>query len=94
MTENTQEAGKRMARVIAKAWADEGFKKRLISDPAAVLSGEGITVPEGIDLRIIEDKPGQKTIVLPPVPDDAAGMEDLEERTEAMVFLPLLPYSP
>lgn len=94
MTENSKEAGKGMARVIAKAWTDEGFKKRLMSDPTAVLSEEGVMVPEGIDLRIIEDEPGRKTMVLPPAPNDAAGIEDLEERFEATFFWPFNPSQP
>jgi hypothetical protein len=31
--------------VVAKAWADEAFKARLVSDPAAVLKAEGLALP-------------------------------------------------
>lgn len=30
-------------KIVAKAWTDEAFKQRLLSDPAAVLKEEGVT---------------------------------------------------
>ena len=32
---------KQMAKIIAKAWADDEYKQRFISDPAAMLREEG-----------------------------------------------------
>ena len=32
---NQEEQGKKMSQLIAKCWADEGFKQKLLADPAA-----------------------------------------------------------
>ncbi len=82
------DSGKKWMRVVAKAWADEEFKHRLKEDPAAVLAEEGIEMPGGVKLRVIEDTPGVRTLILPPAPDAAGGTEDLEERLAAMMFPP------
>ena len=34
-----------MAKVIAKAWTDPAYKKRLLKEPAKVLTAEGVKVP-------------------------------------------------
>lgn len=36
------EQARKYRQVVAKAWADEAFKQRLIADPRAVLSEAGI----------------------------------------------------
>ena len=85
MTERNEQQ-KQMARVIAKAWADEGYKKRLLANPATVLKEEGVTVPEGVSVRVVENGPAQWTIVLPARPEDAGGVENLEERLAAAAY--------
>lgn len=65
-----------MARIIAKAWADDGFKSRLIADPAAVLGEEGIHLPEGMTMRVMEDTPETTTLVIPPKPSDGEISEE------------------
>jgi hypothetical protein len=52
-------------RIIAKAWADDGFKAQLLADPAAVAAAEGIAVPAGVKIVVHENKPGELHIVLP-----------------------------
>ena len=54
--------------LVAQAWSDESLKERLISDPAAVLAEYGIDVPEGIELRVVEDTDEVCHLVLPPSP--------------------------
>ena len=36
---------KHWSKVVEKAWHDEGFKKRLLSNPAAVLKAERYRTP-------------------------------------------------
>ena len=74
---------KKLARVIAKAWVDEDYKKRLFAEPAAVLKAEGIEVPKGTKLRVIEDAPGEQTIVVPPAPSGVGEIDDVESRLAA-----------
>jgi hypothetical protein len=44
---NRQEQSKKMQQIIAKAWMDEGFKKRLLDNPAATLKEQGVEIPAG-----------------------------------------------
>jgi len=54
-----------IGRIIAKAWADEAFKARLIADPVATLRPEGVVVPEGVTVSVLEDSPTHRHLVLP-----------------------------
>lgn len=44
-------------QLIAKAWVDEGFKQRLLSDPVATMKAAGIDVPAGVTFNAVEDTP-------------------------------------
>jgi nitrile hydratase alpha subunit len=55
MSELGSDPSNRIAQVVARAWLDPVFKNRLIHDPALVLREYGIDVPEGVELRVVED---------------------------------------
>jgi hypothetical protein len=79
---------KKWAVCVAKAWADEDYKQRLLSDPTAVLKEEGVNVPETLDVRVVENTKNLVHMVLPLAPDSEAGaIEDVEERLAAMSCL-------
>jgi hypothetical protein len=65
------QAMKKWGRVVAKAWADDKFKQRLLKDPAGVLKEHGMEVPKGITVRAIENSKGVHHIVLPAKPEGA-----------------------
>jgi addiction module HigA family antidote len=74
------------ARIVAKAWADESYKKRLLADPGAVAAEEGLAVPPGMVLKMVESAKKQAWLVLPPKPaEDEA--EELEARLAATAWL-------
>ncbi len=50
-----EEQVRNIHKVIAKAWTDDGFKVRLLSDPATLLKEEGVEIPPGVEVRIVED---------------------------------------
>jgi broad-specificity NMP kinase len=53
-------------RLVARAWADEDFRERLKADPRAVVAEEiGITVPESIDIQVLEETPERAYLVIP-----------------------------
>ncbi len=54
-----------LGQVVAKALQDEAFKARLIADPAATLAGEGVTLPEGTSVKVVEDTETVRHLVLP-----------------------------
>lgn len=80
---NKEEHSKAISRIVAKCWMDDSFKKRFVEDPAAVLKDEGITVPDGVKIRVLEDTSDQRSIILPAKPDDLGQIEELEDRLAA-----------
>ena len=74
MQEETKEHRRKMAKVIAKAWSDESFKEKLLSEPRAVLEAHGITVPPGLEVKVVEQTDKLMYIVLPFKPADSEGV--------------------
>ena len=74
MSENDAEFGK----IIAKAWRDPVFKAELIANPVAALKAEGIDVPAGMAVTVVENTDKQFHLVLPPKPNDELSEEDLD----------------
>jgi len=68
MEETREEQGKKYAKLVAKAWSDEAFKERLLSDSRAVLEAEGISVPPGVDVKVLEQTDTQLFVVIPKMP--------------------------
>lgn len=66
-------------KVVAKAWADEEYKARLLKEPAAVLRAEGLALPAGRAVRVVESAPGETLLVLPQ-PSASVGPDAEEER--------------
>ena len=53
-------------RILAKAAADDEFRARLTDDPKAVIAREfGINLPERFDIRVHENTPTTRHLVLP-----------------------------
>jgi hypothetical protein len=59
-----------LGRVIARTWTDEAFKKELLADPVRVLAANGVTVPAGINVKVLEDSHTVNYLVLPTKPAD------------------------
>ncbi|MEC4593962.1 MULTISPECIES: NHLP leader peptide family RiPP precursor [Nitrospirillum] len=72
-------------KIIAKAWADEGYKARLLANPAAVLTAEGVDLPAGITFRVVEDTAAVQTLVLPARPADLSD-DDLDRAAGGLCF--------
>ena len=70
---------KQYGQGVAKAWADDDFKQRLLADPAAVLQAEGIAVPQGVELRAVENTDKVMYFMLPPKPGDELSDEQLDQ---------------
>ena len=59
------------AQLIARAWQDESFKQALLSNPKAAVEKEfEITIPEGSELKVLEEEADTFYIVLPSSADD------------------------
>lgn len=68
-------------QLIEKASADSAFRRRLLEDPkSAVADFLGVALPPAMNITVLEEKPGQHYLVLPPAPPklDALPLDDLE----------------
>lgn len=67
-------------QVIAKAWQDNAFKEQLKENPVAVLRDQGIDIPPGIQLRVLEDSESVVHLTLPTrPPEQELSDEDLDK---------------
>ena len=67
-------------RVVARALADPTFRQALIADPrSAILQELGGTLPEGLEIHVVEETPTKAFLVLPAL----AAQSDGDELTEA-----------
>ncbi len=70
--------------LIVKALEDDAFKQELLDNPKAVLEREsGQNIPEGLEVKIIEEEANTITLLLPkkyeaPQPTDELSDEALE----------------
>lgn len=65
------------SQLIAKAWQDETFKQELITNPKAVFAKEmGQTLPENIEIRVLEETPTTFYIVVPKNPEVSEELSD------------------
>jgi len=82
MSENDTAFGK----IIAKAWRDPAFKAELIANPAAALKAEGLDVPDGVTVNVVENTDKLFHLVLPPVPTDELADEQLGSAAGGMCY--------
>ncbi|HEX2076915.1 MAG TPA: NHLP leader peptide family RiPP precursor [Longimicrobium sp.] len=58
-----------VAEVVDRATFDPAFRQQLLSAPAATLQGAGIEVPDGLEVRVVENTGRVRHIVLPQKPE-------------------------
>jgi hypothetical protein len=68
-------------QIVGRAWADEGFKRRLLADPAAALQEHGLTPPAGVRVVVLDraDEAPAGDGVLRLVLPDKPSAEELSE---------------
>ncbi len=58
-----------LEQLLSRAGEDPDFRTRLLADPEGTLKDEyGFKVPEGMELKVIEDSRSTSHLVLPPNP--------------------------
>ncbi len=60
------EQDKKMGELIAKAWNDEAFMQRLLTEATTVFKEQGIPVPEGVTIKAVANTPTLYHFVIPP----------------------------
>ncbi|MBP2229599.1 hypothetical protein J2847_002898 [Azospirillum agricola] len=59
-----------LTSILAKSQTDPSFRERLLADPAATLAAEGMAVPPGLTVAVVEDTATKTHLVLPPATPD------------------------
>ncbi len=77
---------KAYGKLVAKAWSDDEFKAELLSDPMRVFKENSIEVPEGIEVRMVENTAYTMHFILPPEPSDELTDEQLERVDGGTMF--------
>ena len=57
-----------LASLFAACWKDEALKARLMSAPKAVLAEHGMDVPDGMDVKVVENADNCVHITMPAPP--------------------------
>ena len=65
-----------LAQLFAACWKDEALKARFMADPKAVLAEYDMPVPDGMDVKVVENADDCVHITLPAPP---AGDHDLSD---------------
>jgi hypothetical protein len=86
MNNSTNANDEKWSQLIAKCWMDPQFQARLVREPQAVLAEAGITVPKGVNVKVIADTATQRTIVIPPAPAAGAVQDPLQSRKAAAML--------
>jgi hypothetical protein len=55
-------------QLIARCWEDEAFKRRLKADPLGTLRRAGISIPNGMTVKVLEDSEQVMHLVIPAKP--------------------------
>ena len=72
------------SQIVARAWCDEGFMKRLLSDPRSVLAEHDLEVPPGTEVEVVlgtavkvDDTDTVRRFILPASPSHELMEEEL-----------------
>ena len=62
-----------LASLFAACWKDEALKARFMADPKAVLAEYGMDVPDGMDVKVVENADNCVHITMPAPPSRLDG---------------------
>lgn len=69
---------KKIGEILIKCWEDENHKQKLLADANAVLEKEGIPIPVGVSIKVLENTATIKHYVLPSAPKKELSDADLD----------------
>jgi len=72
------ELQKKWMQLVARAWADDALKRRLVADPVPLLREHGIEVPAGTEVHVVEPSDRLLYLLLPPAPTRGAELTSNE----------------
>ena len=72
------EQNNQLAALFAACWRDEALKARFMDDPKAVLAEYGMEVPDGMDVKVVENADNCVHITMPAPPSGDGDLSDDE----------------
>ena len=57
-----------LAELFAACWKDDALKQRFMNDPKAVLAEYDMPVPDGMDVKVVENSDNTVHITMPMAP--------------------------
>ena len=79
MPQKREEFQKAWGKIVAKAWSDPAFKKRLIENPNEILKANGIEISSGVHVVVKENTKDTFHLCLPEKPVGELSEEKLRE---------------
>ncbi len=79
MVTQQEDFPKKWAKVVAKAWSDPAFKKKLLEHPEATLAAEGLSAPKGVHVEVHENTHKVVHLHLPTKPERALSEDKLHK---------------
>ena len=79
-------------QLTARAVTDPAYKARLVAEPVAVLAEAGLSVPDGMQVEVVEGSDTQGFLVLPPAPEglDPDSLSDDVAGYFSSAFVPII----
>jgi hypothetical protein len=68
----------KLASLFAACWKDEALKARFMADPKAVLAEYDMPVPDGMDVKVVENADNCVHITMPAPPTGSMELSDEE----------------
>ena len=68
-----------LASLFAACWKDEALKARFMADPKAVLAEYDVPVPDGMDVKVVENADDCVHITMPAPPSGDLSDDELEQ---------------
>ena len=69
---------KTLAELFAACWKDDALKQRFMSDPKSVLAEYDMPVPDGMDVKVVENSDNTVHITMPMAPGGHHELSDEE----------------
>ena len=71
-----QDLSRQYAQIVAKCWADPAFKSKLLAYTNATLAAEGVNIPAGVEVRVVENSAHVVYVALPAPPAEGELAEE------------------
>jgi hypothetical protein len=63
-----------LSKAVERATSDQSYRAKLRRDPEAALQEVGVDMPDGVEVKVVENEAAIVYLVLPEQPDDDLGL--------------------